>query len=57
MQVDSLQTSCGFGVPLYRYQGDREELRDWASRKGDEGIREYWETRNALSIDGKPTRN
>ena len=56
MQVESLQTSCGFGVPLYSYQGDREELREWASRKGDEGIRAYWETRNALSIDGKPTR-
>ena len=56
MQVESLQTSCGFGVPLYDYVGAREELRDWERRKGEEGIREYWKTRNALSIDGKPTR-
>ena len=56
MQVESLQTSCGFGVPLFTYQGDREELGDWAHRKGDKGIQEYWETRNAFNIDGKPTR-
>ncbi len=56
LQVESLQTSCGFGVPLYEYLGDRPELADWAERKGEQGVREYWETRNAKSIDGKPTR-
>lgn len=56
MQLQSLQTSCGFGVPLYQYVGQRKELKEWAERKGQSGIREYWDTRNAVSIDGKPTR-
>lgn len=55
MDVDLLQTSCGFGVPLFEYQGDRETLREWADKKGEQGIRDYWKERNALSLDGKPT--
>jgi len=35
--------------------GDRELLNEWAVNKGDSGIREYWEEKNQVSIDGKPT--
>jgi len=56
MQIESLQTSCGFGVPLYEYLGNRELLNEWARKKGSDGIEEYWNSRNALSIDGKKTR-
>ena len=28
----------------------------WADRKSDLGLRDYWESRNQVSIDGKPTR-
>jgi len=55
MQVDLLQTSCGFGVPRFDYQGEREMLRDWAEKKGEDGIKAYWKERNHLSLDGKPT--
>jgi len=55
MKIESLQTSCGFGVPLFEYQGDRELLNDWAKKKGPDGIKEYWSTRNAVSIDGNKT--
>jgi hypothetical protein len=55
MDVDLVQTSCGFGVPLYEYQGERENLQQWAAKKGDEGIKRYWKERNATSLDGKPT--
>jgi hypothetical protein len=55
MEVDLVHTSCGFGVPLYEYLGEREELRNWAGRKGEDGIRRYWKERNALSLDGRPT--
>ena len=55
MQIESLQTSCGFGVPLFEYKGERELLNDWAKKKGDDGIKDYWATRNAVSIDGKKT--
>ncbi len=56
MQIESLQTSCGFGVPLYEFIGQREMLTEWAEKKGEAGIKDYWQTRNAINIDGKPTR-
>jgi len=55
MQVDLVLTSCGMGVPLFEYAGDREQLIDWAARKGDAGVRKYWEEKNVTSLDGKPT--
>ncbi|MEM8931605.1 MAG: pyridoxamine 5'-phosphate oxidase family protein [Acidobacteriota bacterium] len=47
-------TACGFGVPLYEYQGQRRNLHDWADRKGEDGIREYVARKNRLSLDGLP---
>jgi hypothetical protein len=29
-------------------------LPQWAEKKGEKGIREYWEKRNRRSLDGKP---
>jgi hypothetical protein len=55
MTVDLVQTSCGFGVPLFDYQGDRDNLTQWATNKGDEGVRAYWQEKNVKSLDGKPT--
>jgi len=52
--VERVQTSCGFGVPLMEYAGQRDTLIEWANRKGPDGIRTYWETKNAVSIDGLP---
>lgn len=55
LSVDLVQTSCGMGVPLFDYQGDRELLNDWAIKKGEAGIRQYWQDKNQQSIDGRPT--
>lgn len=55
VEVDLVQTSCGMGVPYYAYRGDREQLNEWAARKGEDGIRQYWEDRNRVTIDGKTT--
>lgn len=55
MDIDLVQTSCGMGVPLFDYTGDRAALNRWAERKGADGLRKYWSERNQLSIDGKPT--
>lgn len=55
MDVNLVQTSCGFGVPLFDYRGERGTLLDWARDKGEEGLKEYQKTRNAVSRDGKPT--
>ena len=42
-------------VPFFDYQGEREQLSDWARKKGEDGIRQYWEEKNQRSIDGLPT--
>lgn len=53
--VELVQTSCGMGVPFFAYQGEREQLNDWARKRGADGIRQYWRDRNRTSLDGKPT--
>lgn len=53
--VSKVQTACGFGVPLFTYEGDRETLDAWAARKGPDGIRDYWRDKNQTSLDGLPT--
>lgn len=55
MEIDLVQTSCGFAVPLYAYQGQRTLLEEWAENRGPEGIRAYWSEKNTISLDGKPT--
>ena len=55
LQVDLVQTSCGFGVPRFDYIGERDNLKDWAKKKGRSGIKAYWDDRNRSSLDGKPT--
>ena len=55
LHIESVQTSCGFGVPLYEYQGDRDQLTNWATNKGKAGLAEYHRQKNQVSIDGYPT--
>jgi len=54
IELDRVATSCGYGVPLMRYEGERDRLVRWADAKGDEGIEEYQASKNAVSIDGLP---
>ncbi|MEJ1934025.1 pyridoxamine 5'-phosphate oxidase family protein, partial [Nostoc sp. NIES-2111] len=53
--IERVQTSCGFGVPLYEYQGQRRTLIDWANKKGEQGIKDYQQQKNVVSIDGLST--
>jgi hypothetical protein len=55
LDVDRVQTSCGYGVPLFDYVEDRQTLTKWAAAKGDAGLEEYWRLKNSVSIDGLPT--
>jgi hypothetical protein len=52
--VQRVADSCGYGVPLLRYEGERTRLTEWAVGKGEDGLAEYMATRNAESIDGLP---
>ena len=53
IDVDRVSTSCGYGVPRYRHETDRDELLQWADRKGAE-LPEYWAKTNRVSVDGLP---
>ena len=55
LTVDLVQTSCGTAVPFFDYAGEREQLTEWANKKGEAGIKKYWQEKNQLSLDGKPT--
>lgn len=54
-EIDLIQTSCGFGVPLYNYQGEREIHFEWAEKKGADGLYDYIQQNNLKSLDGLPT--
>jgi Pyridoxamine 5'-phosphate oxidase len=53
--IDLVQTSCGFGVPLYNYSGERDIHFEWAEKKGADGLIEYVQQNNLKSLDGLPT--
>jgi hypothetical protein len=55
LEIDLVQTSCGYGVPLFEYAGERDQLTRWAEAKGEDGLEDYWRKKNLRSIDGLPT--
>jgi Pyridoxamine 5'-phosphate oxidase len=55
LQIESVQTSCGYGVPIYELQTERSTLLDWATTKGTAGVSAYQRQKNLTSIDGLPT--
>jgi len=56
LEIDSAQTSCGYGVPVVEgSMRERDTLKNWAEKKGEKGIRDYWQRNNQTSIDGLPT--
>ena len=53
-EVDRVQTSCGFGVPLMTYTGERDALVKYAETTGEVGLARYRQETNAISMDGLP---
>jgi hypothetical protein len=54
-EISKVQTSCGYGVPLYEYKGERNQHFKWAEKLGAEGLVAYRNENNLTSIDGLPT--
>jgi hypothetical protein len=58
VDVARVADSCGYGVPLMRYQGEREHARRWAEKRarvhGPDGFRAYEAEHNTRSLDGLP---
>ena len=58
VEVERIADSCGYGVPLMSYVGERPQSRAWAESKlakqGPAALEDYKAEKNALSIDGLP---
>lgn len=54
-EITRVQTSCGFGVPRYRFLGHRDLLFKWAATRSPEKLERYQQEHNFTSIDGLPT--
>jgi hypothetical protein len=55
VDIESVQTSCGFAVPLMNYKEDRTILTDWSAKQSEEEMHAYWKKKNLTSIDGLET--
>ena len=53
--MESVQTCCGYAVPVMEFKERRQTLKSWAEKKGPDGVREYRQRKNSRSIDGLPT--
>ena len=51
-EITRVQDSCGYGVPLFNYEGERTQLQAWAHHRGPEGLKAYRAEKNRKSIDG-----
>lgn len=50
--IFKVKSSCGFGVPLYNYEGERDHAIKWAENKGEDGLEAYKKEKNMISLDG-----
>jgi hypothetical protein len=55
VEVDLVTTSCGMAVPLLTFEQERDDLNRLFGQRGPTQTAEYWQNRNAVSLDGKPT--
>jgi hypothetical protein len=55
VDVERIADSCGYGVPLMRFDGTRSQYDQWVDKKmRDGGLDDYVAEKNAESIDGLP---
>jgi hypothetical protein len=54
VDVERIGDSCGFGVPLLKYEAERLDLPAWCRKRGIKGLKIYRQEKNRQSIDGLP---
>jgi hypothetical protein len=58
VDIDRISTSCGYGVPLMRFEGHRHEMERWAQAKGAQGLEAYRRKRTLKASTGcQPSRS
>jgi uncharacterized protein YhbP (UPF0306 family) len=55
VKVETVSTSCGYGVPIMEGIQTRETLNKWATSKTQEEKKQYQRQHNLKSIDGLDT--
>ncbi len=54
VHVTRISDSCGFAVPIYEFQRERDVLDKWTQHQDEKKLHEYRSLKNAVSIDGLP---
>jgi hypothetical protein len=55
LDLELVQTSCGYAVPYYSLTGERPTLSKWADKQGRDGVEEYWTKKNLRSLNDQDT--
>jgi hypothetical protein len=55
LDIETVHTSCGYGVPFFTFVEERKQLKTWASAQGEQGMADYRARKNGVSLDGLPT--
>lgn len=55
VDIEQVQSSCGYAVPKMELTGHRDTLDRWSENKGRSGILDYQQENNRVSIDGFET--
>lgn len=55
VSIHAVKTSCGFSVPFYTYEGERNTLQQWAANKSEQALIDYRREKNMVSMDGLVT--
>ncbi|MEO9964464.1 MAG: pyridoxamine 5'-phosphate oxidase family protein [Reichenbachiella sp.] len=55
VDIESIQHSCGMAVPLLDFVEHRDLLNIAHDKKGRDKVKEYWQEKNMVSLDGLPT--
>ncbi len=55
LDIESIQDSCGYGVPVMELTHERDTLSKWSANKSEEVVEYYKRQNNVTSIDGLPT--
>lgn len=53
VKIEAIQTSCGFGVPLMEFVGDRETLNQWGEKQLANGTLDDYIDKNKARLDEK----
>lgn len=53
--IHLVQTSCGFGIPMFDFMSERDIHFKWAEQEGAKGLQKYIKINNLKSLDGLPS--